>query len=708
MKIANTEILMREDQYQLGCFVVENGKETSICNANQSGNYKDLEIELKTEFHGDVFHVLVSINSNGDFACDQLGMYLGIDTYMDTFPEWNDKLFPTALRCEKDGFWSCFSSPNGVMLGVASPSKIISWNHHYSRSYGDVGHRIYTCSVDFINVSKQPQRHPTSPKMLSKGDQLSYDFYFKVVKHREALFDFVQSYAKITVPTFFKHTLEVNEKPVLLTNCGEAFSKKVGELQTNEQDARLFICQDGIAQTELYVRKDWFYYLDCARKSAEICQQKPGTHAESWYGYFSRILYAKYINDEKYTKELELEFDKFFFTLASKETNLLKEETIPHRLQNSSSMLSLLADFYEVIKDTKYLDYANDIAGWLMKLQAPDGSFRCHGTHYTCVIYPAKSMLELALVEKNAGLLERYNVHFDSACKAIENLYTQMDNIETEGEMTFEDGMISCEALQLAFLATLCDEGKDKARFTDAARIILDKHQCLEQWLIPDGRTKGATMRYWEARYDVNFNSNMLNSPHGWTSWKTYATYYLYMLTGELRYLIDTMDTLGACMQCIDKNGILNWAFILNPCVTGNEMVKADNDLGMGFVKRTIGEEYLPMVSDWYRQDDQKLPMQYILDFTDEGLHDQELGGSCDNNVHEHFKCLEETVFGKAFIHFSDNGAPVLYNCSESDGDYRSNDSYVKTFVIRAAKAGTVSIGGKSYPIKPGVNTVNC
>lgn len=38
--------------------------------------------------------------------------------------------------------------------------------------------------------------------------------------------------------------------------------------------------------------------------------------------------------------------------------------------------------------------------------------------------------------------------------------------------MTFEDGMISCESLQMAYLALLTDDEKEKQELTQAAEII--------------------------------------------------------------------------------------------------------------------------------------------------------------------------------------------------------------------------------------------
>lgn len=418
----------------------------------------------------------------------------------------------------------------------------------------DVGHRIYTSSVEFINTNKQPERHSENSICEISQEPLKYELYYSYISDERSLFEFVYKYAGIHVPSVNKFTLEQGEKLYIDTK----------EYNGNLSEGINFINIPGNAELSVYVRKDWFYYLYCAQKSALNCQQKPGTHCESWYGYFTMAEYAKIIKDAEYTKTLCDQFDSFFKTLTKGiKHKKLKPKALPHRLQNVSAMISLLADFYELTENKKYLDYADDMAKWLMKLQSKkDGSYRSLRTHYTCVIYPAKSMLELAVTERNAGLSERSRVHFESARKAIRNLYELMDNIATEGQMTFEDGMISCESLQMAYLALLTDDEKEKQELTQAAEIILNKHKCLEQQFLPDCRVRGCTLRFWEARYDVNFFSNMLNCPHGWTSWKNYASYYLYLLTGKLYYLKDLMNTMGACMQCVDENGELRWAYI--------------------------------------------------------------------------------------------------------------------------------------------------
>lgn len=664
------------------------------------GEYKadDIDFSVFEKSVGNILNISISIKSNAQIKLKRLGMRLGIDTYMDKYPDWNYKYFPSALRCEKQGFWSCFMSPLGKILSVCSPSSIVSWRNEYSDCDFDiVGHRIYTSSIEFINTYPQPERHPVSRDCLNENP-INIELYFKECDSEEDMYSFIEKYSGIKVPYVNRFTLQKGEN---LFIDGKKYS---GELK----DGINTVSIGTLAETKVFVRKSWFYYLDSARKSAEICQQKPGTHCESWYGYFSRALYASVIKNDEYTKSLCDEFDAFFEELTEMQSGKIRmrEETLPERLQNTSSMLSLLADFYELTDNIKYLDKANDLAESLMQMQEDDGSYRNNGTHYTCVIYPAKSMLELALAEKNAGLNDRYNCHFNSAYKAIKNLEELLDNIGTEGQMTFEDGMISCESLQLGFLALMLPEGVERDELGKAAELILKKHRCLEQQFLPDCRVRGCTARFWEARYDLNFFSNMINAPHGWTSWKNYATYYLYLLTGKFEYLKDTMDTIGACMQCVDKDGILNWGYVVDPCIVGQNLKKGTTKGNIETEETVVGECYLPMISDWWRQEEGALIMQYLEPWDKPELWDKNYGGSCDNDVHEHFKCLMETVFGKAFIHETDNGFET-YNCYEKDSQFICEDDYLKEWIVYSNSNRNMILNGKEITVTKGMNFVN-
>ena len=84
---------------------------------------------------------------------------------------------------------------------------------------------------------------------------------------------------------------------------------------------------------------------------------------------------------------------------------------------------------------------------------------------------------------------------------------------------------------------------------------MLSAHRCLEQLLIPDSRMNGATLRFWEAQYDVLMGKsrNMMDSPHGWSAWLIPALWYQYLLTGEEEWLRKTMNIMGSCAQVIDR-----------------------------------------------------------------------------------------------------------------------------------------------------------
>lgn len=679
------QIPFRTDEYGRNFYVEdENGLRVIPYKVGRvtDGN---LVLEASEETLDDVLHISIRVSAASATAVKRLGFRLGIDCYMASYPEWNDKYFPSALRCEKQGFWSCFMSPVGKIISVCSPDPIVSWKNEYNLTDGgDVGHRIYTSSVELINTYPQPQRHPVSPETVTEAP-ITVELYYGCPEDEDAMYRFVQKYAGIHVPKANKYTLEAGE-PLIID--GKPYE---GVLKPGVNH----IVTDNNAELTVYVRDNWFHYLDCAQQSAQRCQQKAGTHTESWYGYFSRVEYAKIVKNPVYTADLCREFDFIFDVMTEVVDGMrrMRRETLPFRLQNTAGMLSLLADMYELTEDQKYLDWAYGLADWLMQLQVEDGSYRNRGVLYTCVIYPAKSMLELATAEKQAGLEDRYQLHYDSAVRAVENLAVLLDDIETEGEMTFEDGMISCESLQLGYLAMLLPEGKEQEKFAKAAEFVLQKHRCLEQQFLPDCRVRGCTARFWEARYDLNFFINMLNSPHGWTSWKNYATYYLYMLTGRLSYLKDTMDTMGACVQCVDDKGILHWGYAADPCIVGMNLVKGSSKGNIRFEKIVVGETYMPMISDWYRQGEREMKLQYLSSCTDSSTWDEEYGGSCDNDVHEHFKCLAETVLGKAFVHETENGF-VCYNCRQTDSGFVSEDPYLTQWVVHADSEKKMILNG--------------
>lgn len=353
---------------------------------------------------------------------------------------------------------------------------------------------------------------------------------------------------------------------------------------------------------------------------------------------------------------------------------------------------------YKATKEEKYLDTAVLLAEKFVTYQGEDGAYYSRNTHYTCVIYPAKSLFELCDVLNNTG--RPFENIFASAMRACENLLRLMTDIGTEGEHTFEDGMISCEALQLA-LAGLLSNGEKREKYTTAAKKILRQHACLEVNFAPDARYRGCTLRHWEAHYDVLISRNMMTAPHGWTSWKTYAQYYLYELTNDPFYLTNYFDTLGACLQVCDwENEDVNWAFVIDPCVEARRFVK--NGEGSGCLKEDVfGEEYLPRISQWWRANPKIVSIGYG-DPRFGKIEGRARGACCDNDVFEHFKCLYETGM-HAVAHETDDGW-IAYNCTVNEDGISVTDKYVDKIRIFVKQAGIVCVNGKEYRLEKGAH----
>ena len=319
-----------------------------------------------------------------------------------------------------------------------------------------------------------------------------------------------------------------------------------------------------------------------------------------------------------------------------------------------------------------------------MSKQGEDGAYRNKKVHYTCVIYIAKSMLELVFAEANCQDIElqkKAKSHYQSVRKAIDELVKSLDNIDTEGEITLEDGMISCSALQIGMYA-LTLPLEERKPYIKAAEYMMKIHACLEQQLIPDCRMNGASLRYWESQYDVMICTNMFNSPHGWTGWTIYAHYYLYLLTGKKKHLLSLMNAMGSCAQLMDEQGNLRWAFCCQPYVKALTLVPDKKHViedGYRYVNtnekayrgryetREYTEQYIDMISGWYRMGEQKVTGGYEFCplIFDNGFveHVDNQGGCCDNDVHEIFKCMEEVVLKKAFVHENADGSLLCYGC---------------------------------------------
>jgi hypothetical protein len=618
------------------------------------------------------------------FSPEILRLTIGVDAEMVRYPQWRERLFPTLLRCEKTHFWGYFMRPDGIILGLASRDPIASWQNLYNRG----GHRIFSSALDLMNQNPQPQRHPQGKEVLAPGASRQWVLHLVPMDSLEDVQPALSRVAGIPMIVLDQPTVEeghaiagrlLSPDPIGSLAVVGPSGKRVDCVQDDgvflfrPPEAGVYTItvrtdSGKVAEAKAACRKPWSWYSRQARINAVRKPQKAGSHTESWYGLFSGYIARLHFPDA----ELDADIDAKFQELAPLmyDLNEMKPLTTGparehlHRIQNHACWASLLVDRYIATGDIKSLEFAASIADFLIICQSEDGAYRNGNNHYTSVIYLAKSMMEVMqedakLAPTDTAWKERLDRHAASVKLAIDELERNLDNIGTEGEATYEDGMIACSYTQLALYALLQNDSDARRKYTAAARKLASGHRCLSQILVPDCRMNGGSLRYWESQYDIlTTNVNMMNSPHGWSAWRLYGLWYLYLLTGEGEYLRQTMNGLGACVQLIDfDSGLLRWAFVPDPCVHTELFEEDPARPGHGrHVPRIVGEQYLPMISSWFRAK----PDTWVFGYSDGSV----LGGCCDNDVHEIFKCLGEIALDSAYVIGNSDGSLATWNCS--------------------------------------------
>lgn len=604
------------------------------------------------------------------------GLKLGVDTYMDTYPEWYGKFFPTLAVCEPDHFYGYMQSPDGRMKAVVSADPIASWSLDYNMGYPDYtqdnrwfyGHRIECLNLDMLCQGPLPDHNPRLWK-LEPGEQRTWTVKIIDLESPDSFEETVHRHTGAPVLVLEQtscspgDSIEINVwgKNPLLTIEGNVLGLQkvdtvlwLGVYHATEPGIKNIELSDGTprAHGTLAVRYPWSYTMRLARNAAARYKQKPTSHVESWYGFHTAFDAARIIPEPEIDSMLNHRFDMIIDKIFDRKNG--SPYKYHWRIQNVSSTIGMLADRYLAFGNRADLDLGERMAEYLMKCQREDGAFMNGHTDYTSVIYPAKSLLEFADAERTAGRKKQAARFEASAKRAIDHLATADGDLETEGQMTYEDGMISCSALQLGELALRSKDVGDRRRYTEAMLRLLDGHDCLTQLRVPDGRRRGGTLRFWEAQYDVFMLPNMISSPHGWSAWRAYATYYAYLLTGEERWLRETFDAASAFAALIDhKSGDLNWAFVVDPYVRAMQVCEPDSNFTADddtygnphpelYPNREIivGEQYVPMIANW----------QTIV--------------SSDNDVHECFKFIAEAVLCNAFLVERPDGSFGAYNCS--------------------------------------------
>ncbi len=674
-------------------FYVNNGSEDVVAEWHPNGrlayvaDIDGVSCELQYIKWRNLPALRVTMRNHGHtpFQPVKAGLKLGIDTYMEKYPEWNHKFFPTLMRNERTHFYGYMQTPSGNVLGIVSPDAVASWSVDYNLGYQDpapfwfMGHRIESLNIDLMNALPLPDHNPQDLWQLKDGESRSWTIAFVNVKGLDSFERTVNECAGMPMIEMRNTACGVDGKVDFVVYGSKPEVKVVGDdgkalVLAHKTDGRrnayscvlpsqglynVTVNDQGLTSTGVLVHpRSWKWVLERAREGAWKYHQKATSHIESWYGFHSSFIAAKHFKEPGLDAKLGNRFD-YLYTLLH-DTVRVEPKYHKSRIQNTSGTIGMLVDKYEAYGDIDDLRHASRLADWLINNnQREDGAYVNYNIVYTSVIYVAKSILELSLVEKRLGANDPFwaskaEEHYASAKRAIDQLVSADGNFETEGELTFEDGMISCSALQIGMLGLMQADETARKHYRDAMLKILNSHDCLAQLRVPDARRRGGTMRYWEAQYDVEMLPNMFNSPHGWSGWRAYATYYAYLLTGNERWLRESYNAASAFSCMADyKTGDLRWAFVVDPYLKVTQACSADthvtadslsfgNPHPMLYQTRqfTIGEQYVPMISDWQTVNSQ------------------------DNDVHELFKFIGESMLTNAFVVEREDGLLYGYNCT--------------------------------------------
>lgn len=632
----------------------------------------------------------VTNTSKEPFAPERLPLILGIDTFMNSYPRWDSLYFPTFLRCEPTHLWGYMMTPLGRIVAIASPDPVGSFTIEYVPKKWS--HYIYTLSLDLLQKPPVPYHHPVyapiapgqtkvwrvnlfpvetldavRPDLAATASTPMLDLYRCSLEPGQAaemrIFSHSSLTATVTTPAGLKVRCPVAEQGsnVYAATFSGAIEYGAYHIQLQNKTGK-------ITTGQFFVHPPWSWYLKRARLEAlrltpraDLNDGLDGYSCESFYGLLGFYLAAKHFPDPA----IDIKGDRllnFVLKRLFREKNGMRFSGNPERIQNGEFMISLLVDRYEATGDLRSLEMANEFAEYVLSRQTKDGYYGGYNmVDYDAVLYPTKAITELMVVEEPLAAgspkwQQRYERQAQSVKRAIDYMVAKGLDVNTEGEDTFEDGAVSCTALQIALFALRQKDLGARGKYTATAQQVLAAHACLTRLLDTDSRSIGGTARWWEAWYDEKRDAQMMTSPHGWAGWTLYANYYVYLLTGEERYLRELMNAMGACTQLLDwPSGRLRQAFVVDPHVRNVKRIPDPDNLRWGRAVETLtSEDYIGTIGAWWGRTTQST-----------GYLDRAkwaCGG--DGIPYEIFKAMEEIVLTNAFVIERADGTIIGYNCT--------------------------------------------
>ena len=150
-----------------------------------SGFYDDIRFSICYEKRDGKPVIKVSATNEGTeiFQPMTAGIRLGVDSYQEKYPNWNNKLIPNVMRCERTHHWGFAMSPKGSILGWICPTPVAS----YSINFMPNRHRIYTPNIDLINQLPLPDHHPQHLTGIMPGETKSWTIYLTTIDSEDQI-----------------------------------------------------------------------------------------------------------------------------------------------------------------------------------------------------------------------------------------------------------------------------------------------------------------------------------------------------------------------------------------------------------------------------------------------------------------------------------------------------------------------------------------
>ena len=126
--------------------------------------------------------VNLKIENLGEDFKHKISFGMGIDSYMTHYPQWNEKFFPTLLRCEKTHLWGYYmnTAENSVAVATTGPvaSYDILYNIFYEENYPHNGHRILGTELVLTGDINSISRCSQNLKALKSGEVYENTIYY--------------------------------------------------------------------------------------------------------------------------------------------------------------------------------------------------------------------------------------------------------------------------------------------------------------------------------------------------------------------------------------------------------------------------------------------------------------------------------------------------------------------------------------------------